>query len=134
MPYRRSSMAFVRFDAEEVRLQRKRRAIVRAGARRRLDYNGLGMTDYLLPRLSGELELLVCELKPGGESGAEAYTHEGEEAGIVMEGELELWVGAERYHLAPSDSFGFPSPTPHRYRNPAQSVTRIVWSITPPTF
>jgi transcriptional regulator with XRE-family HTH domain len=108
--------------------------IVRSGNRRRRDLTGLGVTDWLLsPNLSGQLELLLCELAPGAEI-TEPYTHDGEEAGLVVAGEFELWVGERSFRLHEGDSFAFPSSTPHRYRNPGTVTARIVWAITPPSF
>jgi len=123
------------FDGPDVASAAERGIIVRADRRKKLNYSGLGLTDYLLsPNLSGKLELLLCELDPGAESGTDYYSHEGEEAGIIIEGALELWVGDNRYLLVAGDSFTFASVTPHRYRNPGRSLTRIVWVITPPSF
>lgn len=113
----------------------ERGVIVRAGRRRKLDFTGLGLTDHLLsPTLSGRLELLLCQLEPGAESGPDFYTHDGEEAGVVMEGALELWVGEHHYLLNEGDSFGFASNTPHRYRNPGTVRTTVIWALTPPSF
>ena len=78
--------------------------------------------------------LLLCQLEPGAESGPDFYTHDGEEAGVVMEGALELWVGEHHYRLNEGDSFGFASTTPHRYRNPGTVRTTIIWALTPPSF
>lgn len=109
--------------------------IVRAAHRRALHMTGLGITDYLLvPDLDRQLELLLCVLEPGAGSGEEAYTHQGEEAGILLAGRLELWVGRRYYLLEQGDSFAFASTKPHRYRNPGLSETRIVWAVTPPTY
>jgi transcriptional regulator with XRE-family HTH domain len=109
--------------------------VVRASARKRLRYDGLGMTDFLLtPGLEGRLELLLCTLEPGAGSGEEPYSHEGEEAGIVLEGALELWVEAEHHLLGRGDSFAFASTRPHRYRNPGEVTTTVVWAITPPSY
>jgi len=122
------------FDEEASAPSAEAGIIVRAGRRRRRDLTGFGITDWLLsPTLSGQLELLLCELAPGAEI-AEPYTHEGEEAGLVLAGEIELWVGESRFRLHEGDSFAFPSTTPHRYRNPGTMTTRIVWAITPPSF
>jgi len=113
----------------------ERGVVVRAGRRRKLDFTGLGLTDHLLsPTLSGKLELLLCHIEPGAESGPDFYTHEGEEAGVVMEGALELWVGEHHYLLNEGDSFGFASSTPHRYRNPGSGRTTVIWALTPPSF
>lgn len=107
--------------------------VVRRRERRSIDYDD-GIRDELLtPGLSGNLELLSCRFPPG--SGVEnAYHHEGEEAGVVIRGALDLWVGDTLYHLKEGDSFAFDSATPHRYRNPTQDDTVVIWAITPPNF
>lgn len=64
----------------------------------------------------------------------EQIHHVGEELGYVLEGELELTLGSESYSLKAGDSFYFPSTEPHSYRNKSETVTRILWVNTPPTF
>jgi transcriptional regulator with XRE-family HTH domain len=111
------------------------RVVVRAAERKTLRYDGLGMTDFLLtPGLEGRIELILAELEPGAASGDEPYSHEGEEAGLVVEGELELWVDEERHLLRAGDSFAFASTRPHRYRNPGRATARVVWAVTPPSY
>lgn len=107
--------------------------VVRSGLRRGIDFQD-GIRDELLtPNLSGRLELLSCTFAPA--SGVDiAYTHDGEEAGMVVEGEFELWVGDKHYHLRAGDSFAFQSSSPHRYRNPGNRQTKVIWAITPPSF
>ncbi len=70
---------------------------------------------------------------PGGGSNG-AIAHEGEEVGYILEGELELDVDGERYHLKEGDSFFFRSDRQHGYRNPTDSQTRVLWINTPVTF
>ena len=108
--------------------------VVRAPSRRKLAFES-GITDELLsPHLGGELETLLCRIPAGAASGPEPYTHRGEEAGFVLEGELELWIDDDRFLLATGDSFGFPSAKPHRFRNPGRREAVVVWVITPPTY
>jgi transcriptional regulator with XRE-family HTH domain len=64
----------------------------------------------------------------------EQISHAGEELGYVLEGELELTLADERYTLHAGDSFYFPSTVPHSYRNPGKTITRVLWTNTPPTF
>lgn len=108
--------------------------VVRADKRRRLQFSS-GITDELLsPNLRREIELLRCVFPPGSESGDEPYTHQGEEAGFVVSGELHLWIGDRHVILREGDSFAFNSDEPHRYKNPTGKETIVIWAITPPTY
>ena len=108
--------------------------VVRSGRRRRLDY-APGIVDELLsPTLSSSLELLRSCFPPGSESGEAPYTHNGEEAGYVIRGKLELWVDGKSFVLEAGDRFGFPSSLPHRYRNPGTETTEVIWAMTPPSY
>jgi DNA-binding transcriptional MerR regulator/mannose-6-phosphate isomerase-like protein (cupin superfamily) len=62
------------------------------------------------------------------------YTHEGEEFIYVLRGELAITLDNKEYRLRPGDSFYFESATPHRWRNPGQTETWVLWVNTPPTF
>jgi transcriptional regulator with XRE-family HTH domain len=111
-----------------------RGVVVRGTTRRQLSFDS-GVTDYLLsPNLSGALELLLSEFKPGASNGDAPYSHAGEEAGFVLSGTLELWVGDDHFLLAAGDSFSFRSTMLHRYRNPGRDVTRVIWVVTPPSY
>lgn len=108
--------------------------VVRADKRRRLSFSS-GITDELLsPDLGREIELLRCIFGPGSESGKEPYAHQGEEAGVVVSGRLDLWIADRHIELSEGDSFAFSSETPHRYANPTDEETVVIWAITPPTY
>lgn len=108
--------------------------VVRADKRRSLQFSS-GITDELLsPNLRRKIELLRCVFEPGAVSGDEAYTHQGEEAGIVVSGELHLWIGDRKVVLNEGDSFAFNSDEPHRYENPTSERTVVIWAITPPSY
>jgi transcriptional regulator with XRE-family HTH domain len=112
----------------------ERDIVVRRTRRRRLDFTA-GIVDELLsPSLDSSLELLSCRFAPGASSGESPYTHNGEEAGVVIRGRLELWVDGNLFMLESGDSFGFASSRPHRYRNPGPDETEVIWAITPPTY
>lgn len=108
--------------------------VVRAENRRTLTFSS-GIVDELLsPNLGRNIELLRCVFQPGAASGSEPYTHRGEEAGIVIAGSLNLWLGEQHIVLNEGDSFAFSSDTPHRYNNPTDSETVVIWAITPPSY
>ena len=121
------------FDADEIP-PGERDYVVRRTRRRRLEFSA-GIVDELLsPTLTGQLELLASRFPPGASSGAEPYTHNGEEAGVVIRGKLELWVDGKVFLLEAGDSFGFPSTLAHRYRNPDTDDAEVIWAITPPSY
>ena len=103
--------------------------VVRRGARRRLDLGPFGVTKELLsPDLGGEMQIYLCSIRPGGQSGPETYTHRGEEGGLVLAGTLELTVEGRVVVLYEGDSFRFNSSLPHRFCNPGTSQTSVVWA------
>ncbi|MFZ5676535.1 MAG: helix-turn-helix domain-containing protein [Pseudomonadota bacterium] len=122
------------FHKAEAKEPEEHSLLVRAANRRRVSFSS-GITDELLsPHLRGELELLLSRFPPGATSGVEPYSHKGEEAGIVLSGTLEIWVGDKHLVLREGDSFGFDSTRPHRYRNPGDRETVVIWAITPPSY
>lgn len=122
------------FRAADVADRGERDVVVRAGGRRTLAFSS-GITDELLsPNLRGSLELLLSRFAPGATSGTEPYTHRGEEAGVVMQGTLSLWVGAREFVLRAGDSFSFASSQPHRYTNSGDTEAVVIWAITPPSY
>lgn len=106
--------------------------VSRAGTRTVMPLHGPGSSVERLVPPTGDhlLESNLHTLSPGaGSSGT--LSHEGEEVGYVMEGEFELTVGQEVFTLKAGDSFTFRSEAKHAYRNPGQSVARILWASTP---
>lgn len=80
------------------------------------------------------LQLLHETYDPGADTGAELYSHQGEEAGIVIAGQIELTVGEQTQLLDTGDAYIFDSRTPHRFRNTGDAVCIIVSACTPATF
>lgn len=110
--------------------------LVRRDRRAKLTYPGLRATDYLLsPDLSGRLQVIWAEAAPGGGSGDEPYTHEGEEeCVVVIRGRMEIWVDGKRHVLRPGDAITFDSRLPHRWRNIGRGRLVAIWAITPPSY
>ncbi len=109
--------------------------VVRKEARRTLDFGAKRLVKELLtPQPIGKLELLMIVLAPGGSTGDDVFSHDGEEGGVVLTGALELWVDDTRLLLHPGDSFTFRSQRPHRFRNAAEEETRVLWINTPPIY
>ncbi len=61
-------------------------------------------------------------------------THDGEEGGVVVQGVLELTVGADTRVLGAGEGYYFESRKPHRFRSIGDTELIIVSANTPPTF
>ncbi len=113
--------------------------VYRGGARPEIIINAQDGADPIrlervTPFVDGQsLEGNVHVVSQGADSGG-AISHQGEEVGYVLEGELELTVASTTYYLAPGDSFYFRSELPHSYRNIGSGTARILWVNAPPTF
>lgn len=78
--------------------------------------------------------LMLHETYAAGSDTGEAISHAAQEAGIVVEGAVEVTVGEEARILATGDAYYFDSQIPHRFRNLSGRPARIVSAITPPTY
>lgn len=107
--------------------------VVRGGARRTLGSAAEGLIEELLsPDLSGSFEIVRSVFDAGAER-REFVTRPTEEAGYLVAGELELWIGPRHFHLHPGDSFRFRG-EPFRWRNPGTVPAVVIWVIAPPVY
>jgi transcriptional regulator with XRE-family HTH domain len=72
-------------------------------------------------------EFNVVEVPPGASTGDYLYSHEGEECGLLLEGELVVESGRHVHHLKPGDSITMKSSLPHKLSNPGKQKARAVW-------
>ncbi len=102
--------------------------IIRAAERAELKLWRSGISKQLLNPTGADskLNLFLVQMEPGGSTGDELYTHDGEEAGLVLEGEMTLTVDDETWRLKTGDSFRFASRRPHRFGNPAKRAKAVV--------
>ena len=80
------------------------------------------------------LQMLHERYKPGAASGRPTISHQGEEAGLVIRGLLELEVAGHRHELRAGDAYFFDSRKPHAFRNIGDTDLVIVSACTPPSF
>jgi len=77
-------------------------------------------------------EFIMNRWPPGATTGSEVYSHEGQECGILLEGELIVEVLGRTYHLQPGDTVTYDSSIPHRVINPGQKESVAIWLNTEP--
>lgn len=123
------------FGGAQAGVEQEARRIVRVNQRRRVDFGSKGFVkEFLSANDTGDLQIMEITLEPGGGSGEDAYNHEGEEGGLVLEGLLELFVDGSVYRLGTGDAFSFESALPHKFKNLAEGRTRVLWITTPPVW
>lgn len=80
------------------------------------------------------LQMLHETYQPGADTGPDMLSHEGEEAGIVMSGVIEVTVDDQTRVLNAGEGYLFSSRLPHRFRNIGDTTCIIISACTPPTF
>lgn len=72
------------------------------------------------------IEVIHEIYEPNEDDAQDLYTHNGFEAGMIVEGEIELTLEETVYLLLEGDGFSFPSHLPHCFRNISTKRARIV--------
>ena len=70
----------------------------------------------------------------GATTGRHALKHDGEECGLILNGELTVTVGDQTQILGPGDAYYFKSDQPHSFKNNGHKVCELVSACTPPSF
>jgi transcriptional regulator with XRE-family HTH domain len=109
--------------------------VVRAGERKTLHVPRSGLTyELLTPDLNRQIEFIRIELEPGQGGSRHQFGHPGEEAALILEGQVHVFLGEEEYVLEAGDSIAFNSGVPHRVANLGKKKAVLVSAITPPSF
>lgn len=103
--------------------------ILRRADRPRIDLQGGVAWERLTGAAEVGIEFISTEYAVGAQSGAKMSRHAGREFGLVLEGELTVELGFDRYVLGPGDSIVFDSTRPHRLSNSGDTPMRALWVI-----
>ena len=85
-------------------------------------------------RPSRQMCVLREVMPPGSDTGDTSLSHDGEEGGVIIQGQVEITVGDRVKVLGPGEAYYFESRTPHRFRNVGNDDAIIVSANTPATF
>lgn len=127
-------MSLVDFFSTEAAGDQPRNVVYRA-----TDLLDIGSKDVVMQLIGKDhpnrsLSFLREVYPAGTDTGPDMLTHEGEEAGLVVAGQLELTVGDTVHVLETGDSYYFESSLPHRFRNPFDQPCVLVSATTPANF
>jgi len=101
--------------------------IVRANRRQRFLESGGVRKDIASPPTSERLRAFFMVIGPGCGSGAQPYTHSGEEIGFILSGTLELQIEDQNFTLNEGDCFAFSSVRPHQFSNVGPRPASVFW-------
>ena len=109
--------------------------ILRLGERTVMKFEGRGMSKELMTRPGTPgMQAMMVNIEPDCGSGSEAYSHGGEEWGVVMQGHMEIEIDTVLHSLGPGDCFRFSSGLPHRFYNPGPGLAQVVWVVSEPLY
>ena len=91
--------------------------------------------ELLSPNLNKKMEIISLELEPGKKSSNDYYTHDGEEACVVLSGHITILLGEANYDLKTGDAIQYNALIPHQYINNDKDLkAQLLFVITPPSF
>lgn len=79
------------------------------------------------------MEPIMLTLEPHGRY-VEDEPHEGEEFGFVLSGSIMLHLGRKKYKVKKGESFYFKPNFNHYISNNGNSVAKVIWLSSPPSF
>ena len=89
---------------------------------------------YIIPNAQkNEMEPILIELNGKGSS-EEIEPHVGEEFGYVLQGKIVLHYGDEEYVVKKGQTFYIKGGKKHHLTNALESISKVIWVSTPPSF
>lgn len=77
------------------------------------------------------LSFMIETYPTGADTGREMIVHQGEEAGLVLKGEIEVTIGTETRVLTAGEAYYYNTNVPHRFRNIGDTPCQLVSCTTP---
>ncbi|MGI9274784.1 MAG: cupin domain-containing protein [Endozoicomonas sp.] len=127
-------LSMVEFFSMAVESTDEEAVVYRADEMLEIGSEGISMRLVGKGRGKRNLAFLDERYEAGSDSGEDMLKHDGEEAGIVIEGRFELTVNGKVYILEKGDSYYFDSVLPHRFRNPFDEACHLVSCTSPADF
>lgn len=109
--------------------------IVRKNERRKIVTNDESrIYELLTPTINRKIEFVLIRLNGCTHKAEEAISHEGEECGYVLKGNMVVIIEDEKYVLHEGDSIYFDSSKKHVYENYDDEECISIWAMTPPSW
>lgn len=112
----------------------ERGLVLRKGDRVAIGSSDSGLTEELLsPTLSGSFEMIKSTFAPRSSSGGLKAARKTEDGGVLVSGQLTLWIGDLKVDLEAGDSFQF-AEQKYGWQNAGDEPAIVVWVISPPVY
>lgn len=110
--------------------------VVRSDQRKKmiLPDNDAFVYELLSPNTNGSIGMMLMTLAPGTSSSTTLMDHPGEEEAYVKRGQVELYLRDHVIVLNEGDSVRILPNMGHRWHNPFQVETEVIFAVTPPLF
>ena len=79
------------------------------------------------------MEPILIEIDPDGRT-KEDSPHEGEEFGYIINGNIFIHIGSQKYRVKKGESFYYKANANHYISNEGKTKAKIIWVSTPPSF
>ncbi len=110
--------------------------VVRGGQRKKLmmpSSEGF-VYESLSPNMGGKIQLVLLKLNPGEETADNLMSHDGEEAALILNGKIKIYLEDGAFELNAGDSIRIPPGKPHKWENIDNEPVSVVFAISPPSF
>lgn len=108
--------------------------VLRATDRTSIGSNESGLVEELLsPTLGGSFEMIKSTFAPRSDSGGVKKARQSEQGGVLISGQLTLWIGAREVRLNSGDSFQFEEQD-YGWRNDGNEPAVVIWIVSPPVY
>jgi transcriptional regulator with XRE-family HTH domain len=112
----------------------ERGLVLRRSDRMSIGSSETGLVEELLsPSLGGSFEIIESTFAPNSSSGGLKASRKAEDGGVLLSGELTLWIGDLEVALRAGDSFQF-TEKEYGWCNNGSEPAVVIWVISPPIY
>jgi len=87
--------------------------------------------ELLSPDMLHKVQLLLLEVNGKSKGKLSMISHDGEECGYIIKGQLKIILGKKQYYLKEGDTIYFDCTIPHCFINEKEEKSVSVWTIIP---
>lgn len=90
--------------------------------------------ELLTPDVASGIELILMEIEPEASSSNQPMGHKGEEIALVLSGSVQLQLNNRKIVLHKGDSVQIEPQYLHKWYNPFEETTKVLFAVSPAVF